>query len=333
MVSLNKNNPNYLSLYYSGELEERVKILEKRLSSCDICPRECGVNRLERKTGFCHSAFLPIIASACDHHGEEPVLSGVNGSGTIFLGNCNLRCVYCQNHQISQNWKNQHSNEKNSFQLAKIMMYLQDELACHNINLVSPTHFVPQIVAAIYQAVPLGLHIPFVYNTNAYDSLKTLDILDGIIDIYLPDIKYSSNKWANRYSFASDYVRVSRQAIKEMYRQVGDLITDDQGLALKGLIIRHLILPHDIAGSRDSLEWVSKHLSTKTALSIMAQYSPANQAQNFPELNRKILSSEYDNVVCILEDLGLENGWLQQLDSAEYYLPNFESKGHPFHKN
>lgn len=330
-VGSNLGNVNYIDLYYSGELSKRADVLGKRLSSCDICPRKCKVNRVKGEIGFCHSAFYPIVASFCDHHGEEPALSGTNGSGTIFFGNCNLRCCYCQNYQISQNWTNQSANEMDFLELARKMVYLQDELGCHNINFVSPTHFVPQILRAVNEAIPLGLHIPLVYNTNAYDSLETICMLDGIIDIYLPDIKYSSNKLAYRYSEAPDYVQISRQAIKEMYRQVGDLILNDKGVAIRGLIIRHLILPQNIAGSRKSLEWLARNLSTKVALSIMSQYWPSHKARSIPELARKISRNEYNSVVQILEQLGFENGWLQQLDSADYYLPDFESNEHPFH--
>jgi putative pyruvate formate lyase activating enzyme len=183
-------NPSYISLYESGELEKRSKRLNERLASCDICPRECHINRLEGETGFCHSGALPIVSSYCDHHGEEPALSGDKGSGTIFFANCNLRCLFCQNHQISQEWQKQKSNEITCNQLAQHMLYLQNELGCHNINLVSPSHFVPQIIEALLSAIPQGLHIPLVYNTNGYDSLETIKELDGVIDIYLPDFKY-----------------------------------------------------------------------------------------------------------------------------------------------
>jgi len=184
--------PEYIALYQSGELERRAEALEARLASCNICPRECGVNRLEGEQGFCHSGHLPIVAAVCPHYGEEPAISGSRGSGAIFLGNCNMRCVYCQNYQISQNWKKQQSNELDCHSLAERMLYLQDELGCHNINLVSPSHFVPQLVRAVLEAVPMGLRLPLVYNTNGYDSIKSLRELDGIISIYLPDLRYAS---------------------------------------------------------------------------------------------------------------------------------------------
>ena len=218
--------PGYISLYQSGELAQRAQRLWQRLEVCDICPRECGDNRLKGKIGFCHSGAEPIVASVCDHHGEEPVLSGTRGSGTIFFGNCNLRCRYCQNHQISQQPKEQRANRTDYSTLAGHMLYLQDGLGCHNINLVSPSHFVPQIVQALLEAVPQGLRIPLVYNSNGYDSLKTLQELDDVIDIYLPDLKYADDDNARKYSRAREYVRHSRASIKEMHRQVGDLVVD-----------------------------------------------------------------------------------------------------------
>lgn len=318
----------YQSLYASGELQKRAESLIKRLGACDICPRSCGVNRLEDNDGYCKSGRLVSVANHCAHHGEEPVLSGAGGSGTIFFSGCNLRCVYCQNSQISQG----HGpyEQVDSRGLAQMMLYLQEELHCHNINLVSPTHYVPQVVEAICQAVPLGLNIPIVYNTNAYDSLKTLSLLDGIVDIYLPDIKYASDKWAKRFSDARKYVGYSRPAIAEMYRQVGNLITDDNGIAQRGMILRHLILPNRLAGSEDSLKWVAATLSRDVTLSIMAQYYPCHHAPDEPLLARRITADEYREVVDIMNNLGLDNGWLQQLDSADHYLPDFHREGHPF---
>jgi putative pyruvate formate lyase activating enzyme len=268
------------------------------------------------------------VASRCAHHGEEPALSGTRGSGTIFFGSCNLRCIYCQNNQISQG----HGPYEyvDSHGLAGMMLYLQDELQCHNINLVSPTHYVPQIVEALCGAAPLGLNIPIVYNTNSYDSLKTLCELDGVVDIYLPDIKYASNKWAGRFSNARRYVEYSRPAIAEMYRQVGNLITDGKGIAQRGMILRHLILPNGLAGSGESLRWLATNLSRDVALSIMAQYYPCHHAPGEPLLARRITADEYREVVEVLNSLDLDNGWLQQLDSADHYLPDFQRQGHPF---
>jgi len=320
----------YIALYRSGELERRVKRLETRLSSCNICPRECGVNRLEGERRFCHSAYLPVIASVCTHHGEEPVLSGDRGSGTIFFGNCNMRCLYCQNHQISQDQARQQANEINCQTLAKHMLYLQDDLGCHNINFVSPSHFVPQLVRAVMEAVPMGLGLPLVYNTNAYDSLKSLRELDGIISIYLPDLRYASDKWAKKLSQAPDYVKHARAAIREMHRQVGDLVLDEAGLARKGLIVRHLILPDGIAGSKESLNWLVNEVSPAVTVSIMSQYFPAHRASRFQALSKTISPAEYAEVVGLIDRLGLENGWLQEMGASENYLPNFRKEGHPF---
>ncbi len=315
--------PGYISLYRSGELERRARALEARLASCDICPRECGVNRLKDETGFCHSAYRPIVASVCAHHGEEPVLSGSRGSGTVFFGNCNMRCVYCQNHQISQNHKVQRRHEIDSHVLAERLLYLQDELGCHNINFVSPSHFVPQMVQAVLEAVPRGLRLPLVYNTSSYDSVETLRELDGIISVYLADLRYASNKWGRKLSRVSDYVERSRAAIKEMYRQVGNLEVDIDGIAQKGLIVRHLILPGGLAGSEDSLGWLVGQISPEVSVSIMSQYFPANRADRLPLLARKILPVEYAEVAELIDRLGIVSGWIQEMDSAESYLPDF----------
>ena len=322
--------PGYIALYHSGELERRAQRLEARLASCDICPRECRVNRLEGETGFCHSGRLPVISSFCTHHGEEPVLSGSRGSGTIFFSNCNLRCVYCQNYQISQDWQKQRSNEVDLRTLAENMLYLQDELGCHNINLVSPSHFVPQIVRALTEAAAMGLKLPLVYNTNSYDSIKTLEELSGIISIYLPDLKYASDVYASQLSEAPDYVARSRQAIKEMYRQVGGIVVDKSGLAQRGLIVRHLILPNGLSGSRESLTWLAKEVSKRVTISAMSQYHPVHRAYQFPLLSRSISLSEYQEVLNIMEELGLEKGWTQKMGAQEDYLPDFEREGHPF---
>ena len=322
--------PGYIALYRSAELKHRAEALEARLSACDICPRECGVNRLEGERGFCHSARRPIVSSVCAHHGEEPVLSGSRGSGTVFFGNCNMRCVYCQNHQISQDYKAQKGNEIETRLLAERMLFLQDELGCHNINLVSPSHFVPQIVRAVLEAVPMGLRLPLVYNTSSYDSVDTLRELDGIVSIYLADLRYASNKWGWKFSRARGYVEIARAAIKEMYRQVGNLIVDEHGIAQKGLIVRHLILPNGIAGSKGSLTWLAREVSPRVAVSLMSQYFPAHLAPRIPLLSRTISSEEYNEVMELVEKLGMENGWLQGMDAAHHYRPDFARDGHPF---
>ena len=322
--------PGYLALYRSGELERRAEALEVRLVSCDICPRECGVNRLKGEEGFCRSAHLPIVSAVCAHFGEEPVISGSRGSGTIFLGNCNMRCVYCQNYQISQDWAGQQSRQMDCRTLAERMLYLQDERDCHNINLVSPSHFVPQIVRALREAVPMGFRLPLVYNSSGYDSVGTLKELDGIISIYLPDLRYASNSIARRFSQSIGYVRHARAAIREMYRQVGNLVVDGEGIARRGLIVRHLILPHGLTGSQNSLTWLVREVSLAVTVSIMSQYSPVFRASEIPLLSRKITISEYEEVCRLLDELGLENGWVQEMGASENYLPDFTREGNPF---
>jgi putative pyruvate formate lyase activating enzyme len=325
--------PSYIALYRSGELLQRAKTLSARLGSCDICPRHCGIDRLAGETGFCKTGRLAAVSSACAHHGEEPALSGNRGSGTIFFAHCNLHCVYCQNYQISQEPEAQKDREISTGVLVERMLYLQNELGCHNINLVTPSHVVPQIVRALVEAVPRGLRLPLVYNTSSYDSLETIKALDGIISIYLADLRYSSDEYGLRYSHARGYVEASRAAIKEMYRQVGNLEVDGEDIAQKGLIIRHLILPHGIAGSEESLKWLVSEVSPEVSISIMSQYYPAHQAarQWYPELGRKITQEEYSEVVALAEKLGIENGWMQEMDSAENYQPDF-SADEPFEK-
>jgi len=322
--------PEYISLYQSGELERRAKALEARLASCNICPRECGSNRLEGEYGFCHSGRLPIVAVVCPHYGEEPAISGSRGSGAIFLGNCNMKCAYCQNYQISQDWKKQQTKVMDFHTLAERMLYLQDELGCHNINFVSPSHFVPQLVRAVLEAVPMGLRLPLVYNTSSYDSIKSLRELDGIISVYLADLRYASNKWARRLSQATDYVGHTRRAIMEMYRQVGELVVDESGLAQKGLIVRHLILPNRLAGSQESLTWLVGEVSPTVTVSLMSQYFPAHRAARIPLLSRTISTAEYSEVIRLVDELGLDNGWVQEMGAAENYLPDFERQGQPF---
>ena len=322
--------PGYIALYRSGELERRAQALKARLASCDICPRQCRVNRLDNELGFCRSGYLSIVSAVCAHQGEEPAISGNGGSGTVFFANCNMRCVYCQNYQISQNWKRQRSKEVDCHTLAERMLYLQDEVGCHNINFVSPSHFVPQLVEAVLKAVPMGLRIPLVYNTNGYDSITSLRELDGIISVYLPDLRYASNNWAKKFSQTADYVPQARLAIKEMYRQVGELLVDESGLAQRGLIVRHLILPNGIAGSEESLNWLVQELSPTVTVSIMSQYLPLHRAPRIPLLSRTVSVGEYETVLQLLANVGLENGWVQEIDSAESYVPDFEREGHPF---
>jgi putative pyruvate formate lyase activating enzyme len=259
------------------------------------------------------------------HFGEEPFISGKSGSGTIFFYNCNMKCVFCQNFQISQVDINKDIYKQSGYsevKLAGIMLSLQEQKA-HNINLVSPTHFAPQIAQAIYIARKKGLKIPIIYNTNGYDSCDTLKLLEGLIDIYLPDIKYSGNKNAEKYSNTSNYVEVNRRAIKEMYRQVGNLIFDKNGIAQRGLIVRHLVLPNDIAGSKESLKFLVG-ISKSIYIGIMSQYNPCFQSREYPELNRKITNEEYENVVQYARSLGFSNVLIQDNESSDNLNPDFD---------
>jgi putative pyruvate formate lyase activating enzyme len=241
-----------------------------------------------------------------------------------------MHCDYCQNYQISQDYSAQQTNEIDCATLARHMLHLQDVSRCHNINLVSPTHFVPQIVQALLEAVPQGLHIPLVYNSGGYDSVEIIRLLEGIVDIYLPDIRYSSDTIAQKYSHVPGYVANNRAAIKEMYRQVGDLKVDENEVAYRGVIVRHLILPNRLSGSQESLTWLAREVSPDITVSIMSQYFPCFQAQKMPELARTISYEEYREVADLLEELGLENGWLQEVDAPTNYLPDFSREGNPF---
>jgi putative pyruvate formate lyase activating enzyme len=321
--------PSYLSLYRSGELQRRVEILEARLTDCDLCPHNCRVDR-RVKIGVCRSGMIPVVASICAHHGEEPPLSGTHGSGTVFFGNCNMKCAYCQNYQISQDRNCLQGKEMDNGILAQKMISLQNESGCHNINFVSPSHFVPQMARAILTAIPLGLRVPIVYNTGGYDSVDVLRLLEGIVDIYLPDIRYADDKIAEKYSGVKNYVSVNRAAILEMHRQVGLLQEDTEGIAQKGMIVRHLILPNRLAGSRDSLSWLAKNVSRDVSMSVMSQYYPTHHAGRFPELARNINQEEYDEIVSLLDELGMENGWMQGMEAPENYKPDFGKEGHPF---
>ncbi len=331
--------PPYLKLYESGELLRRTEQLVAMLASCDICPLDCQVNRLEGEISRCYSGRLPIVSTYCPHFGEEPALVGTHGVGNIFFGNCNLKCSYCQNYEISQRWKEERKNEVTIHQLAEMMIELQNVRGCHSIGFVSPTHFVPQMVEAILKACELGLHVPIIYNTNAYDSVEVLKLLNGIVDIYLPDVKYSEDEMGYRYSGVKEYVKHSRNALKEMYRQMGDtLLLGDDGLVKRGLIIRHLVLPNDLAGSRETFNFIANDLSSQVTISAMAQYYPTNKvtAENADKfeylqlLNRRIREREYDKVLDMLDGFGFENGWAQEFESQDYYRPEFGDRETPF---
>jgi putative pyruvate formate lyase activating enzyme len=266
------------------------------------------VNRLVGQQGFCRSGKEVIISSYNSHFGEEPPLVGSSGSGTIFFTNCNLRCVYCQNYPISQLGN---GNKVTLLELAKIMLELQKR-RCHNINLVTPTHFVPQILKGLQLAIKMGLYIPIVYNTSGYESVGTLKLLDGVVDIYLPDARYADNKIAKKYSAAPNYFEVMKKALKEMYRQVGELIINKSGVAHSGLIVRHLVLPGGLSGTRKIMRFIAREISPHTYISLMAQYFPAYQAGQFPSLSRKINREEYREALQAFKEEGLEDGWFQK---------------------
>lgn len=324
--------PSYIRLFNSGELEKRVELALQKLNSCNCCPHDCKVNRNSGELGICVSGYLPIVSSYTAHHGEEPVLSGVNGAGNIFFGNCNLKCIYCQNYEISQNWKVERFNEIAHEKLAEIMIELQNR-KCHNIGLVSPTHFSATIIKSIYLATKNGLKLPIIYNTNGYDSVEMLKLYDGIVDIYLPDFKYGDNLYAKKYSNAENYFEHTKAAVKEMYNQVGDELVYDGNVVVRGLIIRHLVLPNGLAESEKVFKFISEELSPKIHISLMAQYYPTNKAYKEILLDRRLRQSEYEKAIDLLEKYGLVNGWIQELESYEYYRPHFyENRLEPFKK-
>jgi putative pyruvate formate lyase activating enzyme len=327
--------PGYSRLLRTGELPRRVEALEALLGRCTVCPLDCGNNRIEGELARCFSGRLPIVSSYTAHFGEEPPLTGTRGAGNIFFGNCNLRCVYCQNYQISQAHKEQIKNEVTHERLAEMMLELQTR-GVHNINFVSPTHFAPQMARAILIAADRGLLLPIVYNTNAYDSVEVLRLLDGIVDVYLPDLKYAEDEAGYLFSKVPGYSSVSRAALKEMFRQTGDeLVFDDEGLLKRGLVIRLLVLPNDMGGLRELLRWIRDELSPRVAVSLMAQYYPTNVAgtnQRYTLLSRRISESEWLRAVSALGEFGMENGWMQEYDgSAFYYRPDFSDRETPFH--
>ena len=292
-ISRAQFEPAYLSLYWNGELQRRAEQSVTGLKNCVVCPRACGIDRLSDNTAVCNVGRYARVASYHAHHGEEDCLRGWRGSGTIFFGGCNLRCVFCQNADISQGPF--YGQEVTARELASIMLHLQRQ-GCHNINFVTPEHVVPQILQALPIAVENGLRLPLVYNTSAYDSLCTLRLLDGVIDIYMPDFKMWDEANSLRYLKARDYPAVARAALKEMQRQVGVLKLDENGLALRGVLVRHLVMPQDVAGSAGILRFLAGELSTDTYVNMMDQYYPSAKvsARKFAEINRRLRRSEFN---------------------------------------
>lgn len=314
--------PSYIKL--SGdEFAKRLNRADEIIKNCTSCPRDCQVNRTSCELGTCQSGDRPVVSSYTPHFGEEPVLSGTNGAGNIFFGNCNLRCDFCQNFIISQNSITEKQNEVSIERLADIMLELQDK-NCHNIGLVSPTHFAVPILRSIMLAAERGLKLPIIYNSNGYDSVEILKLYKDVIDIYLPDFKYGDNENGRRYSKAPDYFDKAKLAIKEMYEQVGSDLTYENNVVVRGLIIRHLVLPNGLSESEEVFKFVRRELDPKIHISVMAQYFPTNRAEKNILLNRKITQTEYARILDLLDKYGLENGWIQELESSEFYRPFFK---------
>jgi putative pyruvate formate lyase activating enzyme len=295
----------YIALHEKKELGRRIKALGEILTRCRLCPRVCHVNRLEGEKGYCRAGLDAMISSAFPHFGEEPPLVGYHGSGTIFLTHCNLRCVFCQNYDISHLGQ---GKPITTSELAQYMIGLQQR-GCHNINFVTPTHYVPQIVAALPEAIELGLTVPLVYNCGGYESLEVIKLLDGIVDIYMPDTKFSREETGTRYGNAPDYPHILQEVLLEMHRQVGDLMLDEQGIAYQGLLIRHLVMPNEVAGTKKLMTFIAQHLSTDSYVNIMDQYRPLYRAGEYPEIDRQISSREYREAIEIAQGEGLHRGF------------------------
>lgn len=291
--------PSYLNLTES-QWKERIERALSLLESCEVCPHRCGVNRLKGELGFCKTGKNAIVDSYFPHRGEEKPIRGYRGSGTVFFSYCNMRCVYCQNYQISQLGE---GREVSPEELAEIFLELQ-AVGCHNLNLVTPSHVVPQILSALYLAVKKGFRLPIVYNTSSFDSLESLRLLEGIVDIYLADLKYADREIARRYSKVKNYPEVAMAAIREMHRQVGDLILDEKGIAVRGLLVRHLVLPNGLAGTEKVAEFLAS-LSKNMAVNVMDQYYPSYMAWKYPELNRRITQREYNQALSFMEGFRL----------------------------
>jgi len=297
------------------------QILTAQLANCECCPRKCDVNRLEGETGFCHVSSGSLISHSGPHFGEEPPISGIKGSGTIFFAGCNLKCVFCQNYQISQEFQSYPHRRLSTDELALEMLLLQEK-GVHNINFVSPSHMIFQMADAINAAKKKGLIIPVVYNSNGYDSIDALKQISGLVDIYLPDIKYMDNELGEKFSAVKDYADIIPGVLEEMLNQTGHLRMDHNGVAVRGLLVRHLVLPDFIKNSKDCLSLISD-LSKNTYVSIMSQYSPQYQACNFSGINRALTKSEYDEIVDYAIEIGLKNAFIQEIESNDNYLPDF----------
>jgi putative pyruvate formate lyase activating enzyme len=301
--------PSYLALHQSGELARRIQLAWALMSHCELCPHRCGVDRLGGERGLCRMGHRPKVSSWNLHAWEEPPISGTRGSGTIFFSGCTGRCCFCQNYPISQLG---YGETVTIERLAGMMLELQRKGA-HNINFVTPTHFMPPLLAALPHAIRDGLRLPLVYNTSGYERVEALRLLENVVDIWLPDAKYADDDTARRLSGFSDYVENNRATLREIYRQVGaELVLDSQGLAVRGMVIRHMVLPQGLAGTASVLHWIARELSPQIHVSLMDQYCPAHQAVGDPILGRKVTVEEYHTALEALDQAGLENGWYQQ---------------------
>ncbi|OQX76995.1 MAG: hypothetical protein B6D61_07915 [Bacteroidetes bacterium 4484_249] len=308
---------------------ETLEIPLRELDHCNICPRNCGAKRFSNKLGYCKSDASYFISSICAHRGEEPPISGPNGICNIFFGHCNLQCAYCQNHQISDN-KNPFAARRYTLKevLTEILSCL--DAGCEGVGFVSPSHFIPQFKVIVNALHQLGLHPIIVFNTNGYDKEETLRQIENLVDVYLPDFKYTDPILSIKYSDAKDYPEVAKMAFAEMYRQKGSsVITNEKGIAERGILIRHLVLPGHVDSSIDVLRFLAEEISTSIHISLMSQYHPTFNVKNTPSLNRSLYQSEYQQVVDAFYDLGFYNGWIQDLESYENYRPDFRN-GHPF---
>lgn len=295
------SEPSYLQLYKEGQLVKRVEQATRLLRECRLCPRQCAVDRLNNEKGFCKTGRRARVASYHAHFGEEAPLVGRFGSGTIFFSFCNLRCSFCQNYEISHLGQGVEMEAKD---LAATMRELASR-GCHNINLVTPTHAVPQILEALFLAVENGLNIPIVYNSGGYERVKTLELLRGIIDIYMPDFKFWDQKWADRYCQAPDYREMAARALKEMHAQVGDLKIDKHGIAERGLLVRHLVMPHGVSGTKEVMEFISKEISAHTYVNVMDQYRPCGTVYQDEYIDHRISAKEYSEALESAKDAGL----------------------------
>ena len=297
--------PSYISLYEGGEINQRLQILKEILKECRLCPRQCQVNRLNGEVGVCRAGSEPMVSSAFPHFGEESPLVGHHGSGTIFLTHCNLRCIFCQNYDISHLGGGERIT---SSDMARIMVRLQEK-GCHNINFVTPTHYAPQVVASLPEAIEKGLRLPIVYNCSGYESIEVIRLLEGVVDIYMPDVKYMDEKYSKRFSNAPDYPEVIKKVLKEMHRQVGDLTNNSKGIAEKGLLIRHLVMPEGIASSEAVFKFIAEEISVHSYVNIMDQYRPEYRAHEYPEINRRITHKEYLEAIQIAKRFHLYRGF------------------------